>query len=77
MGPRPMKENRERTRRHTFGVSAVAVADPALWVPDAPAGNVFHQLAVHLRPELAARGIGGDLGVAGQVENGWEKACGE
>lgn len=53
-----------------FGVGTVAIADPALGVPHRATGHVLHEFAEHLRPLLPAGGVGDDVSIAGEIEDG-------
>lgn len=59
----------------TFGVSAAGITELALGIACTPARHVLHEFAGHLRALLATGGVGTDLGIGGQVENGGEQAC--
>lgn len=60
-----------------FGIGTVAVTDTALGVAQGPSGDVLHQFAEHLWSLLPAGGIGRDVSIAGQVQNGREQALKE
>lgn len=60
-----------------FGIGTVVVADAALGVAQGPSWDVLHQFAEHLWSLLPAGGIGGDVSIAGQVQNGREQALKE
>ena len=60
-----------------FGIGTVVVADTALGVAQGPSRDMLHQFAEHLRSLLPAGGVGGDVSVAGQVQNGGEQALKE
>lgn len=53
-----------------FGIGTVTVTDAALGVAQGPSRDVLHQLAEHLWSLLSTSGIGGDVSIAGQVQNG-------
>lgn len=55
-----------------FGIGTVLVTDPALCIAQGPSRDVLHQFAEHLWSLLPTGGIGGDVRVAGQVQNGRE-----
>lgn len=60
-----------------FGIGTVLVADTALGVAQGPSRDVLHQFAEHLWSFLTTGGIGGDVSIAGQVQNGGEQALNE
>lgn len=60
-----------------FGIGTVTVTDAALGVAQGPSGDVLHQFAEHLRSLLPTGGIGGDVSIAGQVQNGRKQALKE
>lgn len=60
-----------------FGIGTVVVTDTALGVAQGPSGDVLHQFAEHLWSLLPAGGIGRDVSIAGQVQNGREQALKE
>lgn len=59
------------------GIGTVTVTDAALGVAQGPSGDVLHQFAEHLRSLLPTGGIGGDMSIAGQVQNGRKQALKE
>lgn len=76
-GSKRMTQTHETKKKHmklAFGIGTAVVADAALGVAQGPSWNVLHQFAEHLRSLLPAGGIGGDVSVAGQVQNGGEQA---
>lgn len=60
-----------------FGIGAVTVTDAALGVAQGPSRDVLHQFAEHLWSLLPAGSIGGDVSIAGQVQNGRKQALKE
>lgn len=64
-----MKQNPEHVKL-AFGIGAVTVTDAALGVAQGPARDMLHQFAEHLWSLLPTGGIGGDVSIAGQVQNG-------
>lgn len=63
--------------KHAFGISTVVVADTALGIAQGPSWDMLHQFAEHLWSLLPTGGIGGDVSVASQVQNGREQALKE
>jgi len=67
-------------RNHTklaFGIGTMVVADAALSIAQGPSRDMLHQFAEHLRSLLPAGGVGGDVSITGQVQNGREQALKE
>lgn len=53
-----------------FGIGTVAVTNSTLSIAQWPSWDVLNQFAEHLWSLLPTGGIGGDVSIAGQVQNG-------
>lgn len=73
---RPMKPEQNHMKL-AFGIGTMVVADAALCVAQGPSRDMLHQFAEHLWSLLPAGGVGGDVSIAGQVQNGREQALKE
>lgn len=53
-----------------FGIGTVAVTNSALGIAQWPSWDMLNQFAEHLWSLLSTGGIGGDVSIASQVQNG-------
>jgi len=56
-----------------FGIGTVAITNSALGIAQWPSRDMLDQFAEHLWSLLPTGGIGGDVSIAGQVQNGGEQ----
>lgn len=75
------KENKNKNdddnnnkERLAFGIDTVTVTDPALGVAQGSAWDMLNKFAEHLWSFFPTGGVGGDVSIAGQVQNGREQA---
>lgn len=68
------KDDNNKKEKLAFGIGTVTVTDPALGVAQRSAWDMLNKFAEHLWSFFPTSGIGGDVSIAGQVQNGREQA---